>query len=354
MNILRRAGVAGVCLLMGASLLFIGGCGYKNHPVPPETVVPEAIKDLRFDADDKGMTLSWSFPMETIKGTEIENLASFELYRAEVPLKDYCGGCPIPFAKPLEQPGGVTTEDGKKRRATFKMTDLQPGYKYFFKVRSRTSWFAESADSNIITFVWQVPAKAPEGLTAKVGNREIVLDWHPVTSLRDGSPVNKPLQYQVWRSTGGKDFEKIGLVTGKTVFADRNIGENQHYAYQVQSQMKIGEEIVGGGMTKPISTIAVDKAPPAPPAGITAIETGMGIKVFWEKSSEEDIGGYKVYRRVADAQEAVLIGEVQPEYTIFVDKKAEQGVRYYYTVTAIDQSNPANESKKSAEATTRH
>jgi hypothetical protein len=354
MNILRRAGVAGVCLMMGASLLFVGGCGYKNHPVPPETVVPEAIKDLRFDTDDKGTTLSWSYPMKTIKGTEIENLSSFELYRAEVPLKDYCGGCPIPFDKPLEQPGGVTTEDGKKRLATFKMTDLRPGYKYFFKVRSRTSWFAESADSNIITFVWQIPAKAPEGLTAKVGNRQIVLNWLPVTSLRDGSPADKSLQYQIWRSTGGKDFEKIGLVSGKTVFVDRNIGEDLKYSYQVQSLMKAGKETVSGGMTKPVSTVAIDKAPPEPPTGITAIETDMGIKVFWEKSGEEDIGGYKVYRRAADAKEAVLVGEVQPAYTIFVDKKAEQGVRYYYTVTAIDQSSPANESKKSAEATTRH
>ena len=57
---------------MGASLLVVGGCGYKDHPVPPATVVPEAIADLRYETDEKGVTLTWSYPMETIRGTEID------------------------------------------------------------------------------------------------------------------------------------------------------------------------------------------------------------------------------------------------------------------------------------------
>ncbi len=354
MNIVRRTRIAGACLLMGASLLFAGGCGFKNHPVPPDTVVPETIKDLRFDADAKGVKLSWSFPIETIKGSEIKDLASFSLYRAEVPLKDYCAGCPIPFAEPLQQPGGVTMEDGKKRRAVYELTGLRTGYKYFFKVRSRTSWFAESADSNIITFVWNIPARAPEGLTAKAGNGQVVLSWQRVTALQDGSPLDKPLQYQILRSAGGKEFEKIGVVEKGTSFIDRKVANKQKYAYQVQSQLKIGSEIIGGGTSQPVSTLSVDRTPPDAPTGVMAIGTDMGIKIFWEKSPEEDLGGYRVYRRSAQGTVAELIGDVQPVYTIFVDKKATGDVRYFYSITAIDQATPANESKKSAEATTRH
>ncbi len=354
MNIVRRTRFAGACLLIGASLLFTGGCGYKNHPVPPDTVVPEAIKDLRFDADAKGVKLSWSFPVETIKGSDIEDLASFELFRAEMPLKDYCGTCPIPFAEPLEQPGGVTKEDGKKRKAVYVLTGLRPGYKYFFKVRSRTSWFAESADSNIITFIWNVPAKAPEGLAAKAGNRQVVLNWQPVTALQDGGLIDKPLQYQIMRSTGGKEFEKIDVVERGTSFVDQNVVNKQKYAYQVQSQLKIGREIVAGGTSRPVSALSVDLTPPTPPTGVTAVETDTGIKILWEKSPEEDLGGYKVYRRSAENSDPEVIGAVQPVYTIFLDKKATAGVRYFYSVTAIDQATPANESEKSAEVTTRH
>ncbi|MDP3479688.1 MAG: hypothetical protein Q8R88_07950 [Desulfoprunum sp.] len=354
MNIIRRAGVTGACLLIGAFLLFSEGCGFKNHPVPPDTVVPEAIKDLRFDADAKGVLLSWSFPIETIKGSNIEDLATFEIFRAEMPLKDYCGGCPIPFAEPLAQPGGVTKEDGKKRKAVYELTSLRPGYKYFFKVRSRTSWFAESADSNIITFIWNVPAKAPEGLTAKAGNNQVVLNWQPATALQDGSPIDKPLQYQILRSTGGKEFEKIGVVERRTAFIDQNVANNQKYSYQVQSQLKIGREIVSGGTSQAVSTLSTDLTPPAPPTGVTAVETDTGIKILWEKSPEEDLGSYKVYRRTAENSGPEVIGTVEPVYTIFVDKKATAGVRYYYSVTAVDKAKPANESEKSAEATTRH
>jgi len=352
MRRLHRAVVAGASLLVGVSLLVVGGCGYKNHPVPPESVVPQAIGDLRYETDEKGVTLAWTYPRETIRGKDIEAISSFDLYRAEIPLKDYCSGCPIPFADPVEQPAGLTTEDGKARKAVFTMSGLKPGYKYFFKVRSRTSWFAESADSNIITFLWQVPAKAPENVTARVGNREIVLKWQPVTSLRDGGPVGHPMQYQVLRSTGGRDFEKIGVVKG-TSFVDRRIAIKQQYTYQVQSQLLVGKEVVAGGMSRPVSTLAADQTPPATPTGVTAIETDMGIKVLWEKSDDEDLGGYRVYRRTAAAREMTLVGEVDPVYTLFVDTKAEPGVRYYYAVTAIDQGTPANESAKSAEATTR-
>ncbi len=338
---------------MGASLLFLGSCGYKDHPVPPDTVVPEAIEDLRYETDEKGVTLTWSYPMETIRGTEIEDLSSFELYRAEVPLKDYCANCPIPFADPVEQPGGLTTEDGKARMAIFTMADLKPGYKYFFKVRSRTSWFAESADSNIVTFIWQIPARAPEGLTATVGNRQITLKWQPVTMLRDGNPVSVPLQYQIMRSSAGKKMEKIGLVEGGTTFVDQSVALKEKYTYQVQTQMLVGKEVVTGGMST-VSTLSADITPPEPPTGVTAIETDMGIKVLWEKSGTEDLSGYRVYRRTADAQEPVLISEVEPVYTLFVDTEREQGQRYYYSVTALDQGSPANESQRSVEATTRH
>ena len=353
MNILHRAGIAGASLLMGASLLFLGSCGYKDHPVPPDTVVPEAIEDLRYETDEKGVTLTWSYPMETIRGTEIEELSSFELYRAEVPLKDYCANCPIPFADPVEQPGGLTTEDGKARMAIFTMADLKPGYKYFFKVRSRTSWFAQSADSNIVTFIWQVPARAPEGLTATVGNRQITLKWQPVTMLRDGNPVSVPLQYQIMRSSAGNKPEEIGIVDGETTFVDRNVALKEKYSYQVQTQMLVGKEVVAGGMST-VSTLSADITPPEPPTGVTAIETDMGIKVLWEKSGAEDLSGYRVYRRTAAAKEAVLIGEVEPVYTLFVDTEREQGQQYYYSVTALDQGSPANESQRSTEATTRH
>ena len=61
----RGAGI----FLLGMFLLLINGCGLKTPPVPPQGVVPEAITDLLYQVNDKGVQLSWSYPVRTINGS---------------------------------------------------------------------------------------------------------------------------------------------------------------------------------------------------------------------------------------------------------------------------------------------
>lgn len=339
--------------LVGASLL-MAGCGYKNPPVPPQSVVPKPIDDLLFSVGDDGVELTWSFPVQTIKGSSIENISNFELYRAEIPLDQYCGNCPIPFAEPMELDGGSPLDGELRRKATYSSSLLRSGHKYFFKVRSRTSWWASSNDSNIITFLWFQPAKAPEGLETSPGDRQVTLSWQPVSVLSDGSPATMPIKYQLLRSEGGKELVKIGDVTSNTDFVDRQVLNGRKYFYAVQSIMDHEGELVSGGISKKIPVTPVDLTPPLPPQGVTAVRTGVGIKIFWDRSDESDISGYRVYRRAADKDSYETLGEVKSEYTLFVDSGAGESVRYYYAVTAIDQSSPPNESDKSREATVRY
>ena len=65
MTSVNRVKIAGVSLLVGV-LFLIGGCGYKNEPVPPENVVPRSIEDLRYTVNDKEVRLSWAYPVKTI------------------------------------------------------------------------------------------------------------------------------------------------------------------------------------------------------------------------------------------------------------------------------------------------
>lgn len=341
-------------ILVTFSLLLSVGCGYKNPPVPPEAVAPKSIGDLSYTVDEKGLRLTWSYPVETIKGEIIEDISSFELFRAEIPLEEYCGSCPIPFGEPLEINGGAVFDGKLRKRASYESSMLRSGNKYFYKVRSRTGWWASSADSNIITFVWFEPAAAPEGLTAVAGDRQVSLKWRPVNTLVDGSPLDKDLKYQVLRSIGGKEFEKMGELQTGTEYIDKQVRNGQKYFYTVQSMMMYQDEIVNGAVTEDVAAVPVDLTPPLPPAGVTAVRTDSGIKIFWDKGGEADIGGYNVYRRAADKDTYTLLGKVEPEYTLYVDTKAGEDVRYYYAITAIDQSSPPNESDKSRQATVRY
>lgn len=353
MNMTSMVRVAGT-LLLGASFLFVAGCGYKDLPVPPSTVVPKPVSDLLYSVNEQGVRLSWSYPVTTIQGSPVEDISSFDLYRAAVPLVDYCGGCPIPFGKAIELDGGVPLDGTLRRKATYESSDLQSGYKYFYKVTSRTSWLASSEDSNIITFVWYQPAKAPSALTASAGDREVVLNWQAPTELTDGTVIDKPLKYQVMRSAGGKDFEKVGTPLSGTTFTDTTVRNGQRYFYTVQTFMVLETELVEGAATKEVTAIPKNLTPPEVPSGVTAVATSVGTKVFWDRSTAADIAGYNVYRRAADKDDYEFLGKVAPEYMIYVDKNVSGDVRYYYAVTAIDGSTPPNESQKSREATVRY
>ena len=341
-------------LILGASILFAGGCGYKDMPVAPASVVPEPISDLLYSVSDKGLELTWSYPVKTIQGAPIADISSFDLYRAAVPQADYCGGCPIPFGKAIEVDGGVVFDEKIRRKVSYETSNLQSGYKYFYKVKSRTSWLAASDDSNIITFVWFQPAKAPTALTATSGDRQVDLKWNSVTELSDGSSLDNPMKYQIMRSVGGKDFVKIGEPVTSTSYKDKQVRNGQKYFYTVQSLMVLEGELVEGAATKAIAVSPRDMTPPVAPSGVTAVGTAVGTKIFWDKSDAADVAGYNVYRRAADKDDYELLGNVAPEYMLYVDKNVTGDVRYYYAVTAIDGSTPPNESKKSREATVRY
>lgn len=343
-----------VVLVLGFYLLVMGGCGYKNQPVPPASVVPKAISNLLYKLDEQGVHLSWSYPVKNIRGAALDDISSFELYQAEIPIEDYCASCPIPFGEPLELDGGSPIDGKVRRKASYDSSFLRPGHKYFFKVRSRTSWWADSADSNIITFVWSQPAAAPAGVTATPGDGQVSLQWQPVASFADGSAVGNDIKYQVRRSTGGKDFVRQGELVSATNYIDRQVLNGLRYFYTVQSVTVIKSDLVNGGISQAVGVTPMDLTPPLPPIGVTVVRTDVGNKIFWDESDASDIDAYRVYRRAANKDSYELLGEVEPEFTLFVDSKASDKVRYYYAVTAIDLATPPNESQKSKEATVRY
>jgi fibronectin type 3 domain-containing protein len=191
-------------------------------------------------------------------------------------------------------------------------------------------------------------------VTATPGDSVVSLKWQPVTSFKDGSAIDMAMKYQVLRSVDGNAFEKLGEPVAATEYVDRQVSNGLKYFYTIQSMMVLKDDLVSGGASKQVTAIPVDLTPPAAPAGVTVVRTGVGTKIFWEKSDATDIGGYRIYRRAMDRDSFELLGKVEPEYTIFVDSKAEDSVRYFYVVTAIDRAIPPNESKKSREATTRY
>ena len=338
--------------LLGVAALTLSGCGYKTDPVPPATVLPQPVEDLRYSLGQEQVRLSWTFPNENIKGDDLAEVSNFQLFRAEIALEDYCPSCPVPFVEPIEIDGGQTIVDGRRRVATYDYQELREGHKYFFKVRSQSGWWATSGDSNIVTFVWNIPAAAPEGLTASGADSSVKLSWQPVTSRRDGEPVATELVYQLQRRTGQGEFAPVGKLVSSTSGEDRNVNNGTEYSYRVQAVLRFGDDLVYSEPSVPVTVTPVDTTPPVAPTGVLVFGTEQGMRVFWEPSTSADVAGYHIYRRSGGSVKKV--GSVESPDTSFVDTSAAEGGSYSYSVSAYDRTKPANESKRSPEASPRY
>lgn len=338
--------LAVLCGLPAVSML--NGCGYKTTPVPPQEIVPKPVTDLHYELDEKGVTLTWTYPAETVKGELLSEISSFQLYRAVMPPEQYCEGCPVPFGEPLTIPGGAVAA-GKSRQAEYETTLLRPGNLFFFKVRSRTGWWAESEDSNIISFMWNIPPAAPSDLAVQAGDGSIRLSWAPVTAHMDGSPIGESVRYRIYRSQGGGPFASLGALLEETAYVDSGVVNGRTYQYRVQAVTMYEKGEVGGGTTQPVEAIPVDMTAPPAPAGVNAVMTAAGVKVVWDPVPHDEVRGYRVYRRLTGEREAVLIGEVRAPTAIFDDRTPPGTSRLFYSVSSIDGASPANESPASPE-----
>ncbi|OGR05292.1 MAG: hypothetical protein A2511_17225 [Deltaproteobacteria bacterium RIFOXYD12_FULL_50_9] len=146
-------------LLLGLILLgTMAGCGKKTPLVPPLTVLPRPIMDLNYHIDQHGVILSWSRPDLSEGGVRLDKVEEFELLKAEYPVADFCEGCPLTFNKAVAVRSLVPKRFGaKESTVTYRDPDVRPGYRYLYKVRSVAGWQMISKDSNLISFVWQVP-----------------------------------------------------------------------------------------------------------------------------------------------------------------------------------------------------
>jgi fibronectin type 3 domain-containing protein len=92
------------------------------------------------------------------------------------------------------------------------------------------------------------------------------------------------------------------------------------------------------------SIVPRDIFPPAAPQGVQASSAPNSIELNWERNTEEDLNGYRVYRGEGNgALEKIADVSAVPSYS---DRKVEHGKTYRYAIAAVDRAG--NESSRSA------
>jgi len=142
--------------------------------------------------------------------------------------------------------------------------------------------------------------------------------------------------YKVYRRLKGATFPGTPLATTtSTSYTDSTLPvTGDTYYYELRARDKAGNE--SGGTTDQ-AVVTADRTAPAAATGLTAVGTTAGNSVTWQASPSTDVRHYEVW--------ASRNGDPDPDGpeiaigTSFVDRLAEEGVPYTYTVQVLDAAN---------------
>ncbi len=139
-------------LLIGA-VFFLSSCGKKGDPRAPELTVPQTIRDLKAEVQAKGITLSWSRPIQYVDGKALRDLAAFVIFRREI--SKTCPDCPTPFRERARVSVDDQEKFVQKKRFGFIDQELVPQTTYRYRVFSELADGLLSDPSNEVEVAWR-------------------------------------------------------------------------------------------------------------------------------------------------------------------------------------------------------
>ncbi len=182
---------------------------------------------------------------------------------------------------------------------------------------------ASTANGTVFTPIPAIPA----GVTATGGAGDVALAWSPNTG---------GTSYSIYRSTtsGDEGPLAIGTATGPS-YTDTDVSYGVWYYYTVVA--------IAAGGTSPQSSEASATPIPAVPTGLSATAGNTEVSLAWSETA--GAASYNVYRATASGGEG-SIPIATCSTTAFIDSGLTNGVRYFYTVTAVNTGTMSAQSSE--------
>gem|GEM_PF-4216068 len=181
------------------------------------------------------------------------------------------------------------------------------------------------------------------------------LDWEPVTTNADGTPITDLAWYYIYRVLG-EDPMLVGSVdSGTTEYTARDLPRGLMVTYVIKAVDKWGNQSVPS-IQKSITTGGLAPAAPELVSLEALTDDTNRVRVVFQRVTTNsdgtpcnDIASYTIYRGLSQDILApiatVQAQDPQPEEYEFIDSGVQAGRTYYYAVTVTDTEY--NESAKS-------
>jgi len=132
-----------------------------------------------------------------------------------------------------------------------------------------------------------------------------------------------------------------------TKWRDAALAVGAERCYVVRTIELSGAESIESEASPPLCLSPTDTFPPKAPANLAAVASEGAISLIWEANTEPDLAGYIVLRGEAPGATLRPLMNEPIKDTTYRDTSTKAGVRYIYTVVAVDSATPQNVSTQS-------
>lgn len=362
--LVRAASLAAILAAISL-LLFTGGCAVPGEPLPPLLDIPSRISGITAQQIGSELRIKVPVPQLTTEGTRPRSMEKIELY-----VEIHPGGTVIETTSSAE-PKPIHVWSARDIASNPTEFSYEIDLKQLTRDWSRQPLWVAAVSAQafnhrgshagisdvVFADVVNLP-RTPTGLAAVVSENNLTLNWTGFTeSIFGAESAEFPaLEYEIFRSPDTPveaALEKVGQ-SKSTTFADSSILFGQSYRYAVRAIYSGNFSISATPLSTPIKVVALDRFPPAPPAGLRAIAVTGAVELAWSPGAEADLAGYNIYREmVADdapaAAARVKLNASPLDIPLFRDASVDPATQYRYQVTAVDRDG--NEGTASNEET---
>ena len=123
--------------------------------------------------------------------------------------------------------------------------------------------------------------------------------------------------------------------------------------FEVRPVDKVGEATVIGPASPRTCSTPIDTFEPAAPRSLAAIAGSGSINLIWDANTEKDIAGYLVLRADAPSDTLQPVTKEPVAAATYRDETVRPGVRYVYSVVAVDRAGNRSAESNRIEETAR-
>jgi len=138
-----------------------------------------------------------------------------------------------------------------------------------------------------------------------------------------------------------------------TEWAIPNVAFGVERCFEVRPVDKVGEALVIGPASPRTCITPADTFAPAAPRNLAAIAGAGSINLIWDANTESDIIGYLVLRAEAPSATLQPITQEPVAAATYRDETVKPGVRYVYSVVAVDRAGNRSAESNRIEETAR-